>query len=201
MAITVDTTRVPATGANDTLHRAGIGLRGVIAIVLGVLALWFRTYSTLLVGAFVAFAILDGVVRLVIALRSTGRDKAWLIHALEGLVGIALGVVAFNAARSLISLTWTIAEWAFGIGVLTVVFAAVTWGRLRDAWLWLLTGLLLIALGGALLWFTLGGLLAPGIALGLFAMLYGGVSLIIAARAHPHPHGLDGARQGGRLNS
>jgi uncharacterized membrane protein HdeD (DUF308 family) len=188
MAITAEPPRLPATGANDTLHRAGIALRGVVAIALGVLALYYRTYSTLLVGAFAAFAILDGIVRLVVAVRSTGRDKAWLIHALEGLLGIVLGFVAFNVVRSLISLTWTIAEWAFGIGALTIVFAALTWGRLRDAWLWLVAGLLLIALGGALLWFTLGGLLAPGIALGLFGIVYGVVSLFIAARAHPHPH-------------
>jgi uncharacterized membrane protein HdeD (DUF308 family) len=186
MAMTADRTRVPATGANDTLHRAGITLRGIIAIALGVVALWFRSYTTLLVGAFVAFAIVDGLARLVIALRSTGRDKAWLIHALEGAVGIALGIVALNFARSLISLTWTIAEWAFGIGILTIVFAAVTWGRLKDAWMWLLTGLLLIALGIALLWFTYGGLLAPGVALGLFGIVYGVFSLLIAARAHPH---------------
>jgi uncharacterized membrane protein HdeD (DUF308 family) len=184
MAMTVDTTRVPSTNGHDALHRTGIALRGVAAIALGAVAIYFRVYSTLLVGAFAAFAIVDGIVRLVLALRSTGRDKAWLIHALEGVVGIGLGVVAWTFARSLISLTWTIAEWAFGIGVLTIVFAAVTWGRLKDAWLWLLAGILLIALGGAMLWFTLGGLLAPGIALGLFGIVYGGVSLLIAARTH-----------------
>jgi uncharacterized membrane protein HdeD (DUF308 family) len=188
MAITVDTTRPPRTGANDGLHRAGLALRGVIAILLGACALYFRVYSTLLLGAFVAFAIVDGLVRVVIALRSTGRDKAWLIHALEGFVGIALGVVAFSFARSLISLTWTVAEWAFGIGALTIVFAAVTWGRLHDAWMWLLAGVLLIALGATMLWFTAGGLLAPGIALGLFGIVYGVVSLAIALRAHPHAH-------------
>ena len=186
MAITAQPAGVPAIPQHDGFHRAGIALRGVVAIALGALALYFRVYSTLLVGAFVAFAIIDGVVRLVLALRSTSHDKAWLIHALEGVVGIGLGVVAWTFAHSLISLTWTIAEWAFGIGVLTIVFAAVTWGRLKDAWLWLLAGLLLIALGAALLWFTLGGLLAPGIALGLFGIIYGAVSLLIAARAH-HP--------------
>jgi uncharacterized membrane protein HdeD (DUF308 family) len=186
MAMTVNTTRVPATNGHDALHRTGIALRGVVAIALGAVAIYFRVYSTLLVGAFAAFAVVDGLVRLVLALRSTGRDKAWLIHALEGVVGIALGVVAWNFARSLISLTWTIAEWAFGIGVLTIVFAAVSWGRLKDAWLWLLAGLLLIALGAALLWLTLGGLVAPGIALGVFGIVYGALSLLIAARAH-HP--------------
>jgi len=126
-------------------------LGGVVAIALGCFALYYRSYSTMLVGAFIAFAVIDGTARLVIALRSTGRDKAWLIHAVEGIFGIALGVVAWNVAKSFISLTWTIAEWAFGIGILTIVFGAVTWGRLKDAWLWLLGGLLLIALGAALL--------------------------------------------------
>ena len=188
MAIAADRPHPPAhTGANDALHRAGFAARGLIAIALGVLALYYRTYATLLIGAFVAFAIVDGIVRLVVALRSTGRDKAWLIHALEGLLGIALGVIAYNVAHTLITLTWTIAEWAFGIGILTIVFAAVAWGRLRDAWLWLLGGILLIALGAALLWFTFGGLLAPGIALGLFGIVYGVVCLLIAVRAHHHP--------------
>ena len=187
MAMTVDPTRVPATNGHAGFHRTALALRGVVAIALGACALYFRVYSTLLVGAFAAFAIVDGVVRIVLALRSTGRDKAWLLHAVEGLVGIALGGVAWTFARSLISLTWTIAEWAFGIGALTIVFAVITWGRIKDAWLWLLAGVLLIALGAALLWFTLGGLLAPGIALGLFGIVYGGVSLAIAVRSHPHP--------------
>jgi uncharacterized membrane protein HdeD (DUF308 family) len=193
MAITADRPRPPAhTGANDALHRVGFAVRGIVAIALGCLALYYKTYSTLLVAAFVVFAVVDGIVRLVIALRSTGRDKAWLIHALEGLLGIALGVIAYNVAHSLITLTWTIAEWAFGIGILTIVFAAVAWGRLHDAWLWLLGGILLIALGAALLWFTFGGLLAPGIALGLFGFVYGVVSLVIAVRMHRHPDALPG---------
>jgi uncharacterized membrane protein HdeD (DUF308 family) len=189
MAMTADKPRLPATGTNDTLHRAAITLRGVVAIVLGACAIAYRGYSTVLVGVFVAFAFVDGIARLVSALRSTGRDKAWVIHALEGLVGIAFGIITIEVVRNLISLTWTIAEWAFGVGALSVVFALVTFGRLRDAWLWLLGGVLLIALGGALLWFTRAGLLAPGIALGLFGILYGIVSLVIAGRARRHAPG------------
>ncbi len=168
------------------MHHAAIALRGVVAVAFGVCALWFRVYSTLLVGAFVAFALVDGIARLAIALRSTGRDRAWLIHALEGVAGIVVGIVTFDVAKSVVALTWTIAEWAFVVGLLTIAFAAVTWRRLHDALLWLLAGVLLIVLGGAMLWFTLGGLLAPGIALGLFAIVYGVVSLAIAFRSHAH---------------
>jgi uncharacterized membrane protein HdeD (DUF308 family) len=170
------------------LHRAGIAVRGIVAIALGCVSLYYRSYTTLLVGAFIAFALIDGLARLVIAIRSTGRDKAWLIHGLEGLLSIGFAVVAWSVVKSLISLTWTIAEWAIGIGVLTIVFGAATWGRLKDAWLWVLGGVVLIVMGAALLWFTFGGLLAPGIALGLFGIVYGLLSVLIAVRAHPHPH-------------
>lgn len=186
MSVTIRPRGAPAhTGANDGLHRFGIAVRGVAAIALGGFALAKPGIVDLLIAAFAAFAIVDGVVRIVVALRSSGGDRAWLLHALEGVIGIALGVVVFRVAHSLIALTWTVAEWAFAIGGLTIVFALVTWGRLKDAWLWLLGGILAIVLGGALLWVTFGGLLAPGLALGIFALIYGVLSLVIAARAHP----------------
>jgi uncharacterized membrane protein HdeD (DUF308 family) len=185
MSVTIRPRGAPVhTGANDGLHRAGIALRGVAALAFGGFALWRPGIATGLVVAFAAFAVLDGLVRIVVALRSTDRDNAWFIHALEGVAGIAFGIVVFRFAHSLIQLTWTVAEWAFVIGLLTIVFAAITWGRLKDAGLWLLGGLLAIALGAALLWVTFGGLLAPGIALGLFAVIYGVLSLVIAARTH-----------------
>ena len=173
---------VAHTGANDALHRAGIALRGIVAIALGCLAIYYSTNTTLLIVAFGVFALIDGIVRVIVALRSTGRDKAWIIHGLEGLVGIALGIVTFRFVGDMIALTWTVAEWACGIGALSIIFAGVTWGRLRDAWLWMLAGIVLIALGVALLWFTRGGLSTPGIALGLAALVYGIVSLAIAVR-------------------
>jgi uncharacterized membrane protein HdeD (DUF308 family) len=185
MSVTTRTSaRLARTGANDGLHRAGIALRGVVALALGAYALYKPGITTGLIFAFAVFAVIDGLVRIVVALRSTGGDRAWLLHALEGVVGIALGIAVFRVAHSLIALTWTVAEWAFAIGAITIVFAAVTWGRLKDAWIWLLGGILAIALGVALLWVTFGGLLAPGIALGIFALIYGVLSLVIAARSH-----------------
>ena len=171
------------TGANDGLHRAGIAVRGAAALVLGAFALFRPAIATGLGFAFAAFAVVDGIVRIVVALRSAGDDRAWLLHALEGLIGIGLGFAVFRFAHSLIALTWTVAEWAFAIGVLTIVFSLATWRRLHDAWLWLAGGVLAIALGIALLWVTFGGLLAPGIALGAFALIYGVLSLAIAARS------------------
>jgi uncharacterized membrane protein HdeD (DUF308 family) len=183
MSVTTQSFEPPAhTGANDGLHRAGIAIRGLAALVLGVFGLYRPATATTLVVVFAIFAFVDGIVRIIVALRSTGRDRAWFIHAFEGLVGIAFGVVIFRVARTIISVTWTVAEWAFAIGALTIVFAAVAWGRLHDAWLWLFGGILAVVFAIALLWVTLGGLLAPGYALGIFALIYGVISILIAVR-------------------
>jgi uncharacterized membrane protein HdeD (DUF308 family) len=171
------------TAAQDRPHRAAVALRGVAAIVLGALALWHPGYTTALIVAFAVFAIVDGVIRLVSALRTTRRDRGWWLHGLEGVAGIAIGIVTLRGVHSLITLTWTIAEWSGIVGILSVIFSIAAWRRLPDAWLLLLGGLVLIALAVLLLWETRAGLFSPGLTLGAFAVLYGVVSLVIAVRS------------------
>jgi uncharacterized membrane protein HdeD (DUF308 family) len=172
----------PAVQAHDGAHRAALAVRGVLAIALGAVALWHPGYATGLIVAFAVFAIVDGAIRLGSALRGTQTDRAWWVHALEGVVGIAFGVVAVRVVHGLIALTWTIAEWAGIIGILGVVLSVAAWGRLRDAWLWLLGAILTIVLAIGLLWETRAGLFTPGLALGAFALVYGIITLVIAVR-------------------
>lgn len=181
------TTQPPAVpDRHDALQRTGVAVRGVLAIALGVLALSHPGIATLLIVAFAVFVIADGALRIVFTLRAVGRDPAWSLHILEGIVGIVIGVVALRIVHGLISLTWTIAEWAAIIGILSLAFAALAWRRLHNAWLWALGGLVALVFAGVLIVATFGGVQATGYALGIFGLLYGLVSLIIAVRGgHP----------------
>ena len=177
----------PAETVHDGPHRAAVALRGVFAIALGVLALMHPGYATGLVLAFGIFALVDGVIRIAATIRAAGRDPSWWLHGLEGVAGIAIGIVALRGVKELTQLAWTIAEWSFVIGLLGVVFSVTAWRRLPDAWLWLLSGVLAIVFAAWLLWETKGGLFATGFALGIFAIVYGAVSLLIAIRSHDPP--------------
>jgi uncharacterized membrane protein HdeD (DUF308 family) len=172
---------------DDRPHGAGLAVRGVAALVLGGVALWHPGYTTALIVAFAIFAIVDGVIRLVSSLRAAPRERAWSLHALEGVAGLAIGFVALRVVHSLISLTWTIVEWAAIIGILSIAFSVAAWRWLRDAWLYLLGGAVAIVLAIALLLETRAGLFAPGLAVGAFAVLYGVVSLVIALRRDTTP--------------
>lgn len=163
-------------------HRAADAVRGVLALGLGAVALGHPSETGLLIVAFAAFAFLEGLVRIVTAMRAVGRDPAWWLHAAEGAIGIAAGAFVVRVARNLVTLTWTIAEWAFAVGALAIVFSVLAWRRLPLPALWLLAGVVAVAFGGALLWLTLGGLRTPGLVLGGFAIVYGVVALLMAAR-------------------
>lgn len=180
------TTHPPAVPhRRDTLVRVGVAARGVLAIALGVLALSHPGIATLLVVAFAVFVIADGAIRIILALRGVTHDPAWSLHILEGIVGIVIGVVALRIVHGLITLTWTIAEWAGIVGILSLAFAGIAWQRLHNAWMWALTGIVALVFAVVLIWATFGGVQATGYALGVFGLLYGLVSLAIAARAPP----------------
>jgi uncharacterized membrane protein HdeD (DUF308 family) len=179
------TTQPPAIpDRHEALQRTAVAVRGVLAIALGVLALNHPGITTLLIVAFAVFVIADGVLRIVFTLRALVRDPAWSLHILEGIVGIVIGIVALRIVHGLVSLTWMIAEWAGIIGILSLAFAALAWRRLHNAWMWALAGIVALAFAGVLIWATFGGLQTTGYALGFFGLVYGLVSLAIAARGH-----------------
>lgn len=181
--MTTTTTHPPAVPhRHGALERTGVALRGILAIALGILALSHPGVATFLLVAFSVFAIADGVIRIVLALRGVSQDPAWWLHILEGIVGIIIGLVALRIVHSLITLTWTIAEWAAVIGIISLVFSAVAWRRLHSAWMWALAGIVLLVFAGVLIWATFGGVQTTGYAIGFFGIVYGAVSLVIATR-------------------
>ena len=72
-----------------------IGLRGLVGIVVGVVAFLLPLPSMVaLVWLFGAYAFLDGLFNLVTVWRR-GRTRPWWAMALEGLLGIGAGLVSF----------------------------------------------------------------------------------------------------------
>ncbi len=75
-------------------HWWAFALRGVVAVVFGILAFaWPGVTLALLVFLWGAYALIDGVLALLAAFR-TGHDHRWGL-LLEGIVGIAAGAATF----------------------------------------------------------------------------------------------------------
>jgi uncharacterized membrane protein HdeD (DUF308 family) len=128
-------------------------LRGLVAIGFSVLAL-ARPGPTLvaLVILFGAYALGDGVVALVGAGRAAGRDESWWLRALEGVLGIALGLFTLlMPGHALAIAVVLIALWALCTGVLELIEATSLRREIRGEWILTLSGLVRLAFGILLL--------------------------------------------------
>ena len=151
-------------------------LRGIVSVLFGVLAFAWPglTIVTLVIfwGAFVAA---DGVLALVAAFTGKGSPVAprwWLVTV--GLAGVITGAIAFVwpavAAGALLLL---IAAWALIVGASQVIGGIALRKEIDGEWMLVLSGLLAIAFGVALVAWPVAGALAIIWMIGFYALLFG----------------------------
>ena len=160
-------------------------LRGVLAILFGLAAFfWPGITVTVLVLLFGAYAIVDGIFAIIAGVRrATEREARWWLLILEGLVGIAAGIIAFVwPGVTALALLYIIAAWAIVTGVLEILSAI----RLRqeiEGEFWLaLGGLLSLIFGILLLVQPAAGILAVIWLIGVYAIVFGIALLVVGFR-------------------
>ena len=159
-------------------------IRGVVAILFGVIALVFPPVAIgVLVGLFAAWALIDGANSLLTGIRTRGQDRSWWLEVLEGVISVAAGVIALVlpgfAAEVLLLL---IAAWAILTGLVQIVTAV----RLRtvisgEVWL-ALAGVASIVFGVILLVFPAAGALSIAWLIASFAIAFGAFLVLLGWR-------------------
>ncbi|HMD82141.1 MAG TPA: HdeD family acid-resistance protein [Anaerolineales bacterium] len=150
-----------------------LALRGLAAVIFGILAyIWPDITFTVLVLLFGAYALWDGVFALIGAFRTQG-ERRWML-VLEGLVGIAAGLVTFfwPGAATLAILT-IIAAWAIITGIFEIIAAIRLREEIEGEWFLLLSGLLSVLFGIALAIWPAAGLVAVTWMIGAYAIIFG----------------------------
>lgn len=153
---------------------------GVASILFGLAAIfWPGLTLVVLVLLYGAYAVVDGIARLIGMFRAIGAHQTWWPQLVIGLISIAAGLfVLFYPGISAILLLYVIAFWAIAIGLLEIV-ASLTTGQ----FLLLITGVLSIVFGLILLGNPIAGVLALVLVIGVFAIVRGVLLLIQAVRA------------------
>ena len=173
-------------------------LRGIFAIVFGLLALIFPGPTMLsLVILFSAYMLVDGIFGIISAVRAIRRkEDRWGLLIFEGLCNIAVGIAAFLwPGLTVVAFMWLIAAWAIVTGGLMTAAGFrlnIDHGR---RWL-ILGGLLSLAFGVLLIITPWIGAIVLTWWLGAYAILFG-VALVIFSfklrsrqqRANPTPVG------------
>jgi len=172
-----DQARPPGT---KVAHRASVllGIRGLLAVVFGVLVLaWPGITILALALAFAAYAVVDGIGMLASGVQTRG-GRRWS-YLLAGVVGLIAGVatVLWPGVTVLVLVLWA-GAWAVVTGVLEIAAAVRDEGSRR--WLVALAGVLSIVAGLIIFTWPGIGILVATTVLGIYAVA-AGVSYLWAA--------------------
>jgi uncharacterized membrane protein HdeD (DUF308 family) len=167
--------------------------RGILALVLGVLAILFP-FSAVIVFAlvFAAFAFVDGIVLLISGIRGvTHHGEHWGALIVAGLIGIAVGVIYVlwpmlsTISYALVTLA-LLAAWALSTGVFQIAAAIRLRKEIEGEWLLVLSGALSVILGLAILafmwWVPGASIVSVGWVIGVYALINGFALVMLALR-------------------
>ena len=160
----------------DTLaaNWRAMALRGLIALLFGLLVLfWPGLVLAVLALLFGIYAVVDGSITLVPALRSSGRGAQRGLPLAEGAVGVIAGLSALLwPGLTSNGLLYVIAAWAMLTGILKIVTAVVLRAEVEQGWLLGGSGALSVLFGVLLA-------LLIGSDLNSLATLVGGFAVVV----------------------
>jgi len=159
-----------------------LGIRGLLAVLFGLAAIvWPRLTLLVLVLLFGAYALVDGVIAVVVSLQVRRVFTRWWVLLLEGLVGIIAGLLTFLwPGITALVLLYVIAFWAIVTGVFEIAAALSGWLPVAQEWSLALAGVLSVLLGVLLVILPGVGLLSLVWLIGVYALVFGVLLLIRA---------------------
>ena len=158
-----------------------IGIRGVLAVLFGLIALFWPGVTMLsLVLVFAAYAFVDGVFGIISAVRAARHHERWGFLILEGLVNIAAAAVAVLwPGMTVLVFVFVVAFWAMFTGILELA-AAFQLDSDHGRWWLALGGLASVAYGALLIFAPILGAVVLTWWVGAYAVVFG-LSLIVLA--------------------
>ena len=159
-------------------------LRGLVAILFGVVALFYPAAAFLsLVLVFGVFALFDGILTIVAAFAGNARSENWWWLIFEGIFGILVGVLTIWQPAAM-GLAWIfiIAAWAIVTGVFEIFTAIRLRKVITGEWMLVVGGILSIVFGVLALTWPSSGALAIGTVAGAYGLIFGILFIVLAFR-------------------
>ena len=164
-------------------------LRGVLAIVFGIIALVLPGVALIsFIWIFGVFAFVDGIFSIGAAITGGTMAPRWWL-AIVGLAGIAVGVlaVAWPDVTALVLLTF-IGVWAIVRGLFEIVGALSIRQHIENEWMLVAAGALSVLFGAVVLIAPGAGALALLWLIGAYAVVAGLMLVGFAFRLRAHRH-------------
>jgi uncharacterized membrane protein HdeD (DUF308 family) len=161
-----------------------LALRGLAGVLFGILAfVWPGITLFVLVCMFGAFALLNGILSLILAWNAPRGYPRFGALILGGVLSIAAGLIAFFfPGITALGLLIMIAAWAIVIGIVEIVAAMQLRKIMRNEWLLILAGIASVVFGVVLLLYPTAGALVLIWWIGAYALVFGILLMILAFR-------------------
>lgn len=169
----------------SALHRSWwlLLLRGIIAIAFGVATFVWPQISLLsLILVYGIYAVADGVLALIAAIRGGGIAPRWWL-ALGGVVSILAGVLAFVwPGLTALVLVYLIGFWSIMRGIIEIVGAIRLRKEIANEWTLIAAGVLSVIFGLILVFAPGSGAMGLLWLIAAWAILFGGLLIVLAFR-------------------
>ncbi len=164
-------------------------LRGVFAILFGISAFaWPGLTLLTMTMLFAAYAFVDGIFQVTHAIGHRKEIEYWGLLLIEGLFGIAFGILALQSPELTtviggVIVVFYIATWAIVTGALRIAMAIRLRKEMEGEWLLVLSGAVSILFGVAIMARPTGGVLALLYIIAAWAILLGVILIAFAFKA------------------
>jgi uncharacterized membrane protein HdeD (DUF308 family) len=161
-----------------------LAIRGNLGIVIGLISfVWPGITLMALVFLFAGYALVEGLVSFTGAVRAAQAHERWAALLIEGLLGIAAGIITFLwPGITALGLVYVIAAWAILTGVAEVVAAVRLRKYISGEWLLALAGIASVAFGVLVAAVPMAGALVIAIWFGAYTMFFGIMLLVLGFR-------------------
>lgn len=168
--------------------------RGVMAILFGVCTIAWPGLTLVMLALFVgAYAFVDGVVQVIHAVGYRRELEHWVLMLIEGLFGIAFGILTFMApelttAVGGLIIAFYIAAWAIVTGVIRIALAVRLRKEIEGEWLLVLSGVVSILLGVIIMARPAVGVLGLLYLIAFWSISLGIILIMLALKAKKFRH-------------
>jgi uncharacterized membrane protein HdeD (DUF308 family) len=159
-----------------------LALRGLLAILFGLVALFVPGLALLtFIAVFVTYAIIDGIVAVIVAMRERGHWNRWQWVLVGGVLNMLAGTLAMTyPGITALMLLYIIAAWAILIGIGEVVVAFTLREYLVQEWALILAGVFSLVFGTLLFAHPGAGVLSLLWLIGIYNLLVGVLFIVRA---------------------
>jgi uncharacterized membrane protein HdeD (DUF308 family) len=166
-----------------------LALRGAAAVIFGLLALFLPGVTlTVLILVFGAYALVDGVLAIVAGVRGVG--PRWLL-IVEGVIGVLFGILTFLwPVITAFVLLYFIAFWAILTDALEIIAAIWLRREIEGEWALIAGGVFSVIFGLILVLSPGLGLLSLVWLIGVYALVFGVVLIVLAFRVRGRGRGV-----------